>query len=118
MSRLVFGMLLPIAVSLGLASAVQADPPAPQVTIPAPATVIPHGVAVSGTNGWYAPSSAGCANCDGGGTGGVMPRTTYGGKNDPREGKKPKLYRDCAGCGTFICEWRFILGGCRAFFEQ
>ena len=31
---------------------------------------------------------------------------------------KPRPGLDCEGCSTFRCEWRFLFGGCRAFYNE
>jgi len=32
--------------------------------------------------------------------------------------ERPRQSLDCIGCSSLRCEWRFILGGCRAFFNE
>jgi hypothetical protein len=78
-------------------------PPADAATPGTPAVIIPE-------MDWPThPGAAGCSTCG--------PQTKIGQKINAHF-SRPRPAPECLYCGTIPCEWRFVFGSCRAFFDE
>ena len=112
-------LIVTTAAACGLGMTAAQTPPAP---IHAPKPVMPPPVNGSTVTAPATPAVTipeysalqACASCGAGGGA----KTRVGQRVEAHFSSKVRPAPYCDQCGTCACEWRFLFGSCRAYFEE